>query len=283
MTIENVSDTARWVAIYRAMETERPDAIFTDPFARKLGGPKGESIVNNMPRGKAAAWAMITRTAVFDEIIMNKVKGGGVDLVLNLAAGLDARPWRMSLPAELRWVDVDLPGILNYKTETMKDVKPACRYEAMTVDLTDAGKRQALFHSLGAGAKRTLVVTEGLLIYLQPNDVGALATDLHAQKSFRWWLTDLASPRLIKMMARSWGKSMTAGNAPFVFAPAEGSAFFAKFGWREAEYRLSIDEARRLKREMPGMGFWRLVARLYPKRIREEMRRMSGILVLERE
>jgi len=33
MTIENVSDTARWVAVYRAMETARPDAIFKDPFA----------------------------------------------------------------------------------------------------------------------------------------------------------------------------------------------------------------------------------------------------------
>jgi methyltransferase (TIGR00027 family) len=283
MTIENVSDTARWVAIYRAMETERPDAIFTDPFARKLGGPKGESIVNTMPRGRSAAWAMITRTAVFDEIIMSKVKGGGVDLVLNLAAGLDTRPWRMSLPPELRWVDVDLPGILNYKTEAMKDVKPACRYEAVTIDLTDAGKRQALFHSLGATAKRALIVTEGLLIYLTPDNVGALATALHAERSFRWWLTDLAHPRLLKMMSRSWGKSVAAGNAPFIFGPAEGPAFFAKFGWREAEFRLSLEEARRLKREMPGMGFWRFIARFYPKRIREEMQRMSGILVLERE
>jgi O-methyltransferase involved in polyketide biosynthesis len=38
MTIEHISDTARWVAFYRAMETERPDAIFRDPFARQLAG-----------------------------------------------------------------------------------------------------------------------------------------------------------------------------------------------------------------------------------------------------
>ena len=81
MTIENVSDTARWVAIYRAMETERPDAIFRDPFARQLGGARGEAIVDSLRRGRAAAWAMITRTAVFDEIIASKVKGAGVDLV----------------------------------------------------------------------------------------------------------------------------------------------------------------------------------------------------------
>ena len=46
MPVDNVSDTARWVAWYRALETERPDAIFRDPFARRLAGPEGEAIVN---------------------------------------------------------------------------------------------------------------------------------------------------------------------------------------------------------------------------------------------
>jgi len=51
-----VSDTARWVAIYRAVETERPDALFRDPWARKLAGPEGEAIVNAMPRGRQTGW-----------------------------------------------------------------------------------------------------------------------------------------------------------------------------------------------------------------------------------
>jgi O-methyltransferase involved in polyketide biosynthesis len=34
--IENVSDTARWVAMYRAQESSRPDALFHDPFAERL-------------------------------------------------------------------------------------------------------------------------------------------------------------------------------------------------------------------------------------------------------
>src|SRR5438045_3112186 len=100
MPIENVSDTARWVAVYRAMETERSDAIFRDPFARRLAGQRGEQIVNELKRGRAAAWAMIVRTAVFDEIISDTIKRHDVDLVLNLAAGLDARPWRMPLPSD---------------------------------------------------------------------------------------------------------------------------------------------------------------------------------------
>ncbi len=281
MAIEHISDTARWVAVYRAMETERPDAIFSDPFARRLAGERGEEIVDTLKRGRQMAWAMIVRTAVFDEVIMEKIKGGGVDLVLNLAAGLDSRPWRLSLPPALRWVDVDLPAILNYKTDALRDVKPACDYEAVTADLTDAGKRRALFTQLGAGAQRVLVATEGLLIYLTPDQVGALANDLHAPASFRWWLIDIASPRLLKIMNKYWDRSLREA-ATFQFAPAEGTDFFTKFGWREVEFHPAMEEAHRLHREMRGMWFWRFVMRFYPKRLRNEFRRMSGTALLER-
>jgi methyltransferase (TIGR00027 family) len=282
MPIEHISDTARWVAVYRAMESERPDAIFRDAFAAKLAGARGEQIVEGMKRGRAMAWAMIVRTAVFDEIILEKVKGGGVDLVLNLAAGLDARPWRLSLPPTLRWIDVDLPGILQYKTETLGDVKPACHYEAIPVDLTDAARRQALFTQMGGQAHRALIVCEGLLIYLTPEQVGALATDLHAPPSFRWWLIDIANPRLLEIMRKYWGRRLQEANAPFLFAPAESTLFFRPFGWEEAEFHSAVDEARRLHREMRGMWLMRLFARFYSAARRLEMRRMSGFALLER-
>jgi methyltransferase (TIGR00027 family) len=280
--IEHISDTARWVAVYRAMETERPDALFHDPFAAKLAGDRGQTIVDGMKQGRSIAWAMIVRTAVFDEIILNRIRTGQVDVVLNLAAGLDARAWRMPLPATLRWIDVDLPGILDYKAEMLRNEKPVCRYEAIRADLTDAVRRQALFSQIGGASSRVLVVTEGLLIYLTAEQVGELARDLHQPASFTWWLIDLANPRLLAMMQKSWGKNVAAGNAPFQFAPAEGTKFFERFGWREAEFRSGMEEARRLDREMKGMWFWRLIGGLYPKRIREEFRRMNGYVLLER-
>ena len=44
--IRNVSDTAIWVAMYRAIESERPDALFNDPYARRLSGERGERIAS---------------------------------------------------------------------------------------------------------------------------------------------------------------------------------------------------------------------------------------------
>jgi len=100
--ITHVSDTARWVALYRAMESERPDALFHDQFARRLAGPQGEEIMRRLPRAREFAWPMIVRTAVMDELILRAIERDGIDTVVNLAAGLDTRPYRLPLSPSQR-------------------------------------------------------------------------------------------------------------------------------------------------------------------------------------
>ena len=280
--IEHVSDTARWVALYRAMESERPDALFRDPYARKLAGERGERILASMRKGRAWAWPMVVRTAVMDELILRTIARDGVGTVLNLAAGLDTRPYRLPLPPALRWVEVDFPDVIAYKQEQLAGERPTCALERVGIDLTHVAGRRALFDRIGAAVRRVLIVSEGLLIYLTPAAVASLAADLAVPPSFRWWLIDLASPRLLKMMEKSWGQAVAAGNAPFLFAPPQGTRFFEPHGWREAEYRSMWEESLRLKRTMPLAWLWNLAGRLYPKAKREEFRRMSGIVLLER-
>ena len=274
--IRNVSDTALWVAIYRAIESERPDALFNDPFARRLGGERGEAIAKTMRRG---GWPMVVRTAVMDDIVQGCVQQG-VATVLNLAAGLDARPYRLPLPPSLRWLHVDLPDMVDYFRTQMAAETPRCSIEFVTADLREAAARGDVFaHAAAHGP--VLVITEGLLIYLTADQVADLARELHDIAAARWWLTDLASPMLLKFLARRWGPKLEQGNAPFQFGPAEGTAFFAPFGWRETEFRSTWDESFRLKRTMPGAWLWHLLSKLQSKPRQESGRRMSGIVLME--
>jgi methyltransferase (TIGR00027 family) len=280
--IENVSDTARWVAMYRAMETARPDALFRDPYAERLAGPKGREIVDGLKNGRRMAWPMIVRTAVLDEMILDRVRNAGVDTVINLAAGLDARAWRLDLPPALNWFDVDLPAITAYKQEIMRDEVPRCRYEAVAVDLTSGAARDEVLRRVAGVARSALVVTEGLLIYLTHEQVASLARALHVQASIRWWLSDIASPMLLKFMEKTWGDAARTGNAPFQFAIADRAGFFQPLGWREIAFRSGLDESRRLGREMPMAWLNNLMIALQPKRRREAIRAMNGYMLLER-
>jgi len=274
--IRNVSDTALWAAMYRALETDRPDALFRDPFARRLGGQRGQAIFTSVPEKRRHAWAWSMRTYLFDNFIRAEI-ANGADMVVNLAAGLDARPYRMNLPAALQWIEVDLPELLEYKQSIIGDAKPVCRLEREALDLSDEPSRRALFAKLGGRASRAVVLTEGLLIYLTPEGAGALARDLAAQPSFQRWILDIVSPGLRRMMEKQMGDKLE--RAPFRFAPAKGPPFFEQHGWRVLAVESTLQTAAQLRR----VGwFFRLMAKLPESKRAQGARPWSATVLLAR-
>jgi methyltransferase (TIGR00027 family) len=245
--IRNISDTARWAAVFRAMETERQDALFRDPFARRLAGARGEEIAAGMRMQLRHAWSWAMRTYILDEYIEAEL-ARGTDMVLNLAAGLDARPYRMTLPAGLKWVEVDLPEILDYKEEMLAGETPRCALERVRLDLSELRARRALFDRLSREARRVMVISEGLLVYLSAAEVGALAEDLAAPRTFQRWGADVVSPGLLEMMKKQGGIELERAGAPLKFAPPEGPEFFRSHGWVPLEVRSTFKTASRLKR-----------------------------------
>jgi methyltransferase (TIGR00027 family) len=245
--VANISDTAKWVAIFRAEESERPDAVFHDPFARKLAGEKGEQIANAIGFGRENSWSFVARTFLFDEFITQHV-AEGYDMILNLAAGLDARPYRMDLPLSLQWVEVDLPGILEAKEKVLNDETPRCHLTRFRLDLADQKARTELFKNLSSKANKILVMTEGLIIYLTSAQVASFAIDLSSQNNFKRWMFDLVSPALLKMIQERMGPALGGSGAVFQFAPEEGEEFFLQYGWRNIESRSGLKTAASLNR-----------------------------------
>ncbi len=275
--IRNISDTARWAAIHRAVETDRRDALFRDPFARKLAGPRGEEIHRQMPR-PGGEWSWALRTYLFDRAILGAIEKG-VDTVVNLAAGLDARPYRMPLPHTLQWIEVDLPAILEEKEEVLRGERPICRLERVPLNLADVPARQKLFARIGGAGRHVLILTEGLLIYLAPPEVAALARDLAAPVAFRRWVLDIGSPGLLKLMQKSFGNRLEQAGSPFKFAPPEGPEFFEPAGWKAVEVHSILKNAAKAGR-LPFL--LRLVALLPESSGRQGKRPWSGVCVLER-
>jgi methyltransferase (TIGR00027 family) len=246
-TVRNISDTARWVAYFRARETQRPDALFRDPYAERLAGEHGFQIANTLPDGNKHEWAWVARTYLFDQFLSRAIQDGA-DLVVNLAAGLDARPYRMNLPDTLQWVEVDFPDIVYYKDEVLANEKPRCRLERISLDLSDVPGRRELFAELDARAAKIVIASEGLLIYFTAEEVASLATDLAAGKHFQNWIIDLASPGQLRLMQRTTGKQLSDAGAAFKFGPPEGARFFTPHGWEPKDVQGLLKTAALCKR-----------------------------------
>jgi len=281
-SVSHVSDTALWVAVHRATESKRKDALFRDPYAELLAGERGRQIAGQLEPGNGAAWSIITRTAVLDELIMDSIRAGA-GTILNLAAGLDTRPYRLSLPEATRWIEVDFPEMIAYKESKLADARPQCALERIALDLTDRPARQRLFARVNEESQQVLVITEGLLIYLTLDEVAALARDLHAMAHFRLWTADVLTPELLEWLLERQFKTFATGTVRMHFAPPGGVAYFERFGWRARTVRKMTVESRRLKREMPRAWLYRLLSSVSPKHVRERYSKLeSYLLLLER-
>jgi methyltransferase (TIGR00027 family) len=252
----SVADTARLVAAFRARETERPDALFRDPFARALAGPEGDAMLRALPWSRIVAGIVVQRTVIFDEMIFRAVTRDRFDTILSLGAGLDARPYRLSLPPETSWIEVDLPDVLSLKEATLGGSRASCRVTRFGLDLARRADRCAIFDEVCSVASRVLVVTEGLLMYLAPDDVASLAEDLHGRIRCEQWLTDLVSPMAARMMRLLVRQLFSRGDTEIRFAPAVGGAFFERYGWKVIDSRSAVGEAFQMGRLFEAFHSW---------------------------
>ena len=243
-SITHVSDTARWTALYRATESARADALFSDPLAERLAGEHGRAIVASAPLSNRNGWWLIARTKIIDDAIAEAI-ADDCDRVLNLAAGLDTRPYRLDLPSDFPWIEADLPQLLAEKTELLADQTPRCRLTRTAVDLADPRARDAFFAEALDGATKALVLTEGLLMYLEDRDVIALSEAIK-RPEVAWWMLDFAFPGLKKMMNKRMAGLLQ--NAPFKFAPENGVAYFEDLGWHTLEVESLFVAANRFRR-----------------------------------
>jgi methyltransferase (TIGR00027 family) len=183
---ESVGSTALGVAAARAAETESDNPLIQDPFARAFLEAAGESkwtLVANPamaaelgdledldPELRAYRQVMVdfmaVRTAFFDDYFLKAVESG-IRQVVILAAGLDARAWRLPWPDGTTVYELDQPKVLEFKSTTLqrRGAQPTAQLVSVPVDLRQdwpTALQQAGFDA----SLPTAWSAEGLLRYL---------------------------------------------------------------------------------------------------------------------
>jgi methyltransferase (TIGR00027 family) len=196
--ITHVSDTALMVAACRAHETEQDDAFVRDPFAARLAGERGPAILRGLPHSAVLRLGLAIRTRFVDELLLEALRAYPITSVLSVGCGLDTRPWRLSLPSNLRWIEIDFADVLDYKDRLMSGEKPTCPRERLTVDLNHSEQRRAMYEV--AGSAPALMITEGLLLYLPAATVEALAAESWNQSGVAHWISDVTTSAFSKVL-----------------------------------------------------------------------------------
>ncbi len=266
-------------AALRAKESARPDALFSDPFAATLAGERGASLVSNVKCPLLWEFAVAIRTRVIDDLLFGVFAENEIEVVINLGAGLDARPYRLTIPKHVRWIEVDQAPILAYKSKILASFSPQCTLERVTLDLTDARARATFLNGIGK-AQSAVIITEGVLVHLPLARVDELTRDLHANASIQWWILDHATSTDLELIARAWGLAETVSPGE-QFAPADAAAFFAERGWSVSRAYASRESAAALNRVVPVSALAELLPLMPAASANQHAR--SGYALLSRE
>ena len=165
--------------------------LFTDPYAEVF---VEEAIARGwqLPqrhmaeRIRSISGYAASRTKWFDEFFI-AAGAGGIEQAVILAAGLDARAWRLPWNDGSVVYEIDQPKVLAFKTETLhaRGEAPATRYVPVPVDLRQDWPK-ALREAGFDATEPTAWAAEGLLPYLPADGQDLLferITDLSAQGS----------------------------------------------------------------------------------------------------
>jgi methyltransferase (TIGR00027 family) len=240
--MDPVSLTSRWVAAARARESERLDRLFDDPLAAALAGPEGFALLDHMERAQpwgGLALYVVVRTRFFDDFLLRASWGAGARQVVLLAAGMDARAFRLGWPSGTQLYELDRPEVIDTKNAVASSAgaHPTCERRAIGVDLGCPSWPEALLSADEYEAQEPSVwLAEGLLFYMTEAATRALLGGASVLAAPRSQLgADLVNRDLLTspVMWPLLGTFSRRG-APGRFGTNDPEALFAEHGW-EAE------------------------------------------------
>ncbi len=281
--LKKVTDTAFWVASYRAIESKKNNPLFVDPLAELLSGKHGNKVSNTMkPVAKYAYWSITIRTRLIDDYLLKYISEG-YQTIINLGAGLDTRPYRLSLPSDVRWIELDFPEVIEFKNDKLKDQTANCELERIAVDLSDRSECVRIFSEINDRSGSAIILTEGVIPYLTEELVSSLAKDIHHQPNFELWIAEYYAPEMYARYQSPGFKNLL-GDAPFRFFPANWFSFFENNGWNRKEIQYLHDVAAKHNRKFP-LPWWASVIRtiIGEKRMMKTMRKYFAYIVFEKK
>jgi methyltransferase (TIGR00027 family) len=227
-----LASTARWTAAVRALESERIDHLFSDPWAAALAGEEGAAWLAQ--RTADSVLPIVLRTRYFDDFLQRITVREAIQQIVMLAAGLDTRAFRLNWPAGTQIFELDQAAVLRHKEQILRSsgAQPACEHRLIEVDL--AGAWQAALVRAGFDSSRPSGwLLEGFLFYL-PNELLTQILDevsnLAAPGS--WLGFDIInSVVLTSVWTRSWVEMQASLGAPWIGSLDDPSAFLAERGW----------------------------------------------------
>jgi O-methyltransferase involved in polyketide biosynthesis len=183
--------TAYLTAVARQEATQDPSSGFRDPYAARFAERCPPSILR-MTRRTAGLQVLVERSVAIDSVLSGIIATGRVACVLNLGAGFDARPYRLSFDRHVTFAEVDVAALIAEKEQLLPASESPVPLRRFGCDLRDERGMGAILREVSVQGP-VLALSEGLLTYLRPARVRELGRLLWRETAVMEWVCDLLS------------------------------------------------------------------------------------------
>ncbi|MCP3754420.1 SAM-dependent methyltransferase [Streptomyces sp. TBY4] len=246
-----VSYTAQWMAAARALESDRDDALYTDPLARDLAAPKGFELIERYAGGGLLPFISI-RTAFLDESIRSVLAEGGITQVVLIAAGMDTRAFRLDWADGTTVYEVDHGPLIEEKRRRLDALGAVPRTDRREVSADLTGAWLPELEKAGFDPSRpTLWIAEALTFFLTDDQAGGLLRLLASASAPGSRLSfDILGRALLRSpFSKPFLDTLAADGTPWIFGTDEPEEFVAAHGWKVTDLKEPGEEG-------AGEGRW---------------------------
>lgn len=184
-----VQATAFMAAACRAEETARPAPRIRDEYAALFMAAQDTGRTVRRRVTDAGIDEVVERSRILDQLLLAAIERHPGAAVVNLGAGFCTRPYRLDLSACRLVVECDASEIIELKERVLAPFEASCRFTRLPMDVRAA----PLSGVRAAGDGPVIVISEGLLVYLPPGELGDLARALSEDHGIVGWLADVVS------------------------------------------------------------------------------------------
>jgi len=231
-----VSKTAYYCCGVRMMDALSTKPLVNDTFAKRLMDEEGlrywESFKNfTNPNGSNVA-----RCYLIDTWIKKQLQANPETTIILLGAGLDSRAYRLP---HGKWIELDEPGVIEYKEKRLPSSTCKNPLERISIDFEQEPLQEKL--SPFSQAQPVMIVVEGVLMYLSPEQKSTLFTTLTSLFPNHLLLCDLMNRRFFNAMGNQGPyQEIVKSGAPFRDLEEDPEKNIIKYGYRLQEFKSNV-------------------------------------------
>ncbi len=186
--LSGISETLLIPLWARAVETQRQDGIVKDPRAVEIL-QRIDYDFSKFEHTWMSQLGVSVRTEILDRAVRVFIEKNPEALIINLGAGLDTRFTRLD-DGKVHWIDLDLPQVIALRRNFFEETK---RYHMIAESILDFRWLKNINHY----GRSVLLIAEGLLLYLEENEVQSIFQEIPSHFPVGEMLCELLGPALV--------------------------------------------------------------------------------------